>query len=75
VIADARKIRIKDIISFMLPALKSEFEDTGGTNEKAENRVLKLVTEKSGEIFVGFENREERDKTAALLKQLLAGKP
>lgn len=75
VIADARKIRIEDIISFMLPASRSEFEDTGGTNEKVENRVLKLVTEQSGEIFVGFENREERDKTAELLKQLLARKP
>ena len=75
VIADARKIRIKDIISFTLPASRSEFEDTGGTNEKVENRVLKLVTEQSGEIFVGFENREERDKTAELLKQLLARKP
>lgn len=72
IIADARKIRIKDIISFALPASRSELEDTDGTDEKIKNRVLKLVTEKSGEIFVGFENREERDKTVELLKQQLA---
>ncbi|WP_428770087.1 hypothetical protein V1L52_12305 [Treponema sp. HNW] len=73
-IVDARKIRIKDIISFTLQTSRAEFEDSAETDEKTENRVLKLVTEKSGEIFVGFENREERDKTADFLKQLLARK-
>ncbi|MGI5173226.1 hypothetical protein H0R92_06460 [Treponema sp. OMZ 840] len=80
IIVDSRKIRIKDIISVAPPMHKAGFEDTDKaentdrTEDTAENRVLKFTSEKSGEIFVGFENTGERNAALHLLKKRLAQK-
>ena len=74
-IVDGRLLLKEDIIA--LPTLEyendpeafDESEDgTPSISDPAYKKALKIVTDKSGVIFVGFESEEERNKTVEIIK-------
>ena len=74
-IVDGRLLLKEDIIA--LPTLEyendleafDESEDgTPSLSDPAYKKALKIVTDKSGVIFVGFESEEERNKTVEIIK-------
>ena len=74
-IVDGRLLLKEDIIA--LPTLEyendpetfDESEDgTPSLSDPAYKKALKIVTDKNGVIFVGFESEEERNKTVEIIK-------
>lgn len=74
IIVDGRLLERSDIVAF--PTL--EYENSEDAVENPEEypsledpvyrKALKIVTKKSGVIFVGFETEEERNKTVEIVK-------
>ena len=73
-IVDGRLLEKSDIVAF--PTLEYENNPDAEENpdeypslaDPAYKKALKIVTNKSGVIFVGFETEEERNKTVEIVK-------
>lgn len=74
IIVDGRLLERSDIVAFPTLAYENS-EDTVENPEEYPSledpvyrKALKIVTKKSGVIFVGFETEEERNKTVEIVK-------
>ncbi len=67
-IVDGRYLTRDDILAF--PELHYEKDDTDEESEYDElyARALKVVSKQSGELYVGFADREEKEAAVAILK-------
>lgn len=68
-IVDGRYLKRENIASF--PTFGYEEDDDAEQLDEIYRRSLKIVTEDSGIIYVGFANEEEKDAACAILKDWL----
>lgn len=73
-IVDGRLILKEDIVAFPTleyendPDAEDNPEEYPSVNDPTYKKALKIVTNKNGVIFVGFETEEERNKAVEILK-------